>query len=199
VSEVLGRPDLEALVEPGRPVHPTAIVEDGAIVGRDTKIWHRAHVRAGSRIGELCTIGFCVYVDSGVVIGDRCKIQNHVSLYRGVVLENDVFIGPSVAFTNDRYPRADASAWDIVPTLVHGGASIGANATIVCGVEIGVRAMVGAGALVTSDVPDHGLMMGTPATLHGWVCRCGRPIARMGEPMPDRCSHCGWVTSGVAT
>ncbi|HEX6231028.1 MAG TPA: DapH/DapD/GlmU-related protein [Actinomycetota bacterium] len=180
-------------------IHPTALVEEGAGVGRGTRIWHRSHVRAGSRIGADSTIGFAVYVDTGVVIGDRCKVQNHVSLYRGVVLEDDVFVGPSATFTNDLYPRADASTWDVVPTYVGAGASIGANATIVCGVRIGARAMVGAGAVVTADVPEHGLVAGSPARLRGWVCVCGRPLARLGEAPPERCPRCGWATDGLAT
>ena len=184
----------EVLLRDGS-IHPTAIVEDGAIVGRGTRIWHRSHVRAGSRIGSACTIGFAVYVDTGVVIGDRCKIENHVSVYRGVVLGDDVFVGPGVTFTNDLYPRADAGAWEIVPTHVRRGSSVGANATIVCGVEIDERSMVGAGSVVTSDVPAHGLVMGSPARLRGWMCACGRPLARLGAAMPDRCPHCGWNTS----
>lgn len=172
-------------------IHPTATAEEGAIVGPGTRIWHRSHVRAGSRIGADCTIGFSVYVDTEVVVGDRCKIQNHVSLYRGVILEDDVFVGPCATFTNDLYPRADASSWEVVPTYVRRGASVGANATIVCGVELGRWSMVGAGAVVTSDVPPHGLVLGAPARLHGWVCACGRPLSRVGERLPDRCSHCG--------
>ena len=115
-------------------IHASAIVEDGATVGTGTRIWHRGHVREGSRIGRDCTLGFAVYVDTEVVVGDGCKIQNHVSIYRGVVLADDVFVGPSVAFTNDLYPRAGTAEWQVVPTHVDRGASIGANATIVCGV-----------------------------------------------------------------
>jgi UDP-2-acetamido-3-amino-2,3-dideoxy-glucuronate N-acetyltransferase len=190
-------PEVAELLGPDVSIDPTALVEDGAIVGRGTRIWHRSHVRTGSRIGAGCTIGFAVYVDTGVVIGDRCKIQNQVSLYRGVVLEDEVFVGPSVTFTNDRYPRADASAWEVVPTHVRRGASLGANATIVCGVEIGARSMVGAGAVVTDDVPPHGLVAGSPARLHGWVCTCGRPLARVGQTPPQRCPACGADTAGM--
>jgi len=165
------------------------------MVGRGTRIWHHSHVRSGSRIGADCTIGFAVYVDTSVVIGDRCKIQNHVSVYRGVILEDDVFVGPAVTFTNDRYPRATSSSWEIVPTTVRRGASLGANATIVCGVDVGAWSMIGAGALVTADVPAHGLVTGSPARLRGWVCACGRPLFRLGEAAPERCSHCGrsWI------
>jgi UDP-2-acetamido-3-amino-2,3-dideoxy-glucuronate N-acetyltransferase len=172
-------------------VHPTAIVEDGAVVGPDTAVWHRGHVREGARIGAGCSLGFAVYVDTGVVIGDRCRVQNHVSIYQGVTLEDDVFVGPQATFTNDRFPRASSPSWTIVPTRVGRGASIGANATVVCGVVIGAHAMVGAGAVVTTDVPAHALVLGTPARIHGWVCVCGHPLARRGQPIPDRCGHCG--------
>lgn len=190
-------PEVAELLGADVSIDPTALVEDGAIVGRGTRIWHRSHVRAGSRIGAGCTIGFAVYVDTGVVIGDRCKIQNLVSLYQGVVLEDEVFVGPSVTFTNDRYPRADASAWEVVPTFVRRGASLGANATIVCGVEIGARSMVGAGAVVTDDVPPHALVVGSPARLHGWVCTCGRPLASVGGTLPQRCPACGADTASM--
>ncbi len=180
-------------------VHPTAIVEEGAIVGRGTRIWHGSHLRAGSRIGSGCTIGFAVYVDTGVVIGDRCKIQNHVSVYRGVILGDDVFVGPGATFTNDLYPRANATSWQVVPTQVRRGASVGANATIVCGVEVGERSMVGAGSVVATDVPAYGLVTGAAAQLRGWVCTCGRPLARLGEAIPDRCAHCGWDTMDLVS
>jgi UDP-2-acetamido-3-amino-2,3-dideoxy-glucuronate N-acetyltransferase len=172
-------------------VHPTAIVEQGAVVGPGTTVWHHSHIRAGSRIGVGCTIGFCVYVDTEVVVGDHCKIQNHVSVYRGVVMEDEVFVGPAATFTNDLYPRAASMDWDIVPTVVHRGSSIGANATVVCGVELGPWSMVGAGAVVTADVPAHALVIGTPARLHAWVCVCGQLLARTNEAPPEGCRHCG--------
>jgi UDP-2-acetamido-3-amino-2,3-dideoxy-glucuronate N-acetyltransferase len=181
----------DSLLHPRVEIHPTAVVEDGAVVGGGTYIWHRSHIRSGARIGAGCTIGFSVYVDAGAVIGDRCKIQNHVSVYRGVVLEDDVFVGPAATFTNDRYPRAGSGDWDIVPTSVRRGASIGANATIVCGVDLGAWSMVGAGAVVTQDVPAHGLVVGTPARLRAWVCSCGHPLAAVGEDLRRRCAHCG--------
>jgi UDP-2-acetamido-3-amino-2,3-dideoxy-glucuronate N-acetyltransferase len=180
-------------------IHPTATVEAGSQVGSGSKIWHRSHVRAGSRIGADCTIGFSVYVDTGVVIGDRCKIQNHVSIYNGVVLEDDVFVGPAVAFTNDLYPRAASGEWEVVHTRVRHGASLGANATIVCGVELGAWSMIGAGAVVAADVPAHGLMTGSPARLRGWVCVCGRPLARLGDVLPTACTNCGRSSDGLAT
>lgn len=181
-------------------VHDTAIVEEGATVGPGTRIWHRSHVREGARIGADCTLGFAVYVDAGAVVGDRCKLQNHVSVYQGVHLEDHVFVGPSATFTNDLYPRATSPEWQVVPTRVRRGASIGANATIVCGVELGAWSMVGAGAVVTTDVPAHALMLGAPARLRGWVCECGRLLARHGDAWPGRCPHCGHPTGemGVA-
>jgi acetyltransferase-like isoleucine patch superfamily enzyme len=171
-------------------IDPSAIVEDGAIIGPGTRIWHRSHIRDGSRIGADCTLGFAVYVDTGVVIGDRCKIQNHVSVYRGVVLEDEVFVGPSATFTNDLYPRATSASWDVVPTLVRRGASVGANATIICGVELGPWSMVAAGSVLTRDAPPHALMVGAPARQRGWVCACGKFLARVGEIVPGRCPAC---------
>jgi UDP-2-acetamido-3-amino-2,3-dideoxy-glucuronate N-acetyltransferase len=172
-------------------IHETAVVEDGASIGQGTRIWHRSHVRTGSRIGANCTIGFSVYVDTDVVIGDGCKIENHVSIFRGATLEEEVLVGPSVTFTNDRYPRAAAEDWNVVPTYVRRGASIGANATIVCGVELGAWSMVAAGAVVTSDVPPHGLAMGSPARVRRWVCICGWPVADADRLPPESCPHCG--------
>jgi UDP-2-acetamido-3-amino-2,3-dideoxy-glucuronate N-acetyltransferase len=174
-------------------IDPSAIVEDGAIIGAGTRVWHRGHIRAGSRIGRDCTLGFSVYVDTEVIVGDRCKIQNHVSLFRGVVLEDEVFVGPSVTFTNDAYPRAASVTWEVRPTRVHRGASIGANATIVCGVHIGEWAMIAAGAIVTADVPAFGLIVGAPGRLRGWVCRCGQPLTGHDEPAPGHCPRCGEV------
>lgn len=143
-------------------IHHTAAVDDGAYIGLGTKVWHWTHVRGLARIGNSCVIGQNCYIDAGVVIGDRCKVQNGVSVYNGVTLEDDVFVGPNVTFTNDPWPRA-MGAWDVVPTLVRKGASLGANATILCGVVIGEGAMVGAGAVVCHDVPPYALVVGSPA------------------------------------
>jgi UDP-2-acetamido-3-amino-2,3-dideoxy-glucuronate N-acetyltransferase len=197
-SDACSRPmgaDPTALADAARKafVHPTAIVEDGASVGAGTRIWHRGHIRTGSRIGVDCTVGFAVYVDTEVVIGDRCKIQNHVSLFRGVALDDDVFVGPSVVFTNDLYPRASSLDWELRATYVHRGASIGANATIVCGIHIGDWSMVAAGAVVTADVPAYGLVVGAPARLRGWVCACGAPLASLSQVLPLHCPRCGRV------
>jgi predicted dehydrogenase/acetyltransferase-like isoleucine patch superfamily enzyme len=144
-------------------VHPSAEVSPLANIGRGSQVWNQAQIREKAEIGEECIIGKDVYIDLGVVIGDRVKIQNSVSVYHGVTIEDDVFVGPQAAFTNDLYPRADNPDWQVVPTQVQRGASIGANATIVCGVTIGERAMVGAGAVVTKDVPPYTLVVGNPA------------------------------------
>ncbi len=175
--------------------HPTAIVESDAI-GEGTRIWHFAHVREGSRVGKNCNLGKSVYIDIGADIGNNVKIQNFVSVYRGVTIEDDVFIGPSVTFTNDLYPRA--FIWDEehpVPTLVRKGASIGANATIICGITVGEYAMIGAGSVVAEDVPPFALILGNPADQRGWVCRCGRRLQRIVEDdvrkTVYRCEACG--------
>ncbi len=154
-----------------------SIVDPGAEIGEHTRVWHFCQVRAGARIGRSCILSKGVYVDAGVVIGDNVKIQNNVSLYQGVTVEDGVFIGPHVCFTNDKYPRAinpDGSLkstddWKVSPTIVRYGASIGANATIVCGVTIGRWAMVAAGSVVTRDVPDYALVRGNPARVVGQV------------------------------
>lgn len=171
-------------------VHETAVIEEGAVVGDGTAVWHHSHVRSGATVGRGCTLGKNVYVDAGVTIGDRSKVQNNVSVYAGVTLGDEVFVGPSAVFTNDRVPRA-VGAWEVVPTRVHDGASIGANATIVCGVDIGAAAMVGAGAVVTRSVEDHQLVLGNPARPAGWVCGCGVVVSRdVARPAELRCAEC---------
>jgi UDP-2-acetamido-3-amino-2,3-dideoxy-glucuronate N-acetyltransferase len=178
---------------PDRPfIDETARVEPTAQVGARTRIWRNAHVRDGAVIGADCSLGQNVYVDTGVVVGDRCKVQNNVSLYRGLSVGDEVFLGPSCVFTNDLLPRATSESWEIIATVVERGASIGANATIVCGLTIGEWAMVGAGAVVTHDVAPHQVVLGTPARLHGWVCRCGRVVARGSDAPPDpvACARC---------
>jgi acetyltransferase-like isoleucine patch superfamily enzyme len=184
--------------------HPTAEIAPGAAIGDGTQIWHHCHIRENSVIGTNCVLGRDVYVDYGVQIGNNVKIQNGVSVYQGVTLEDGVFCGPHCAFTNDLRPRAvtpdnilkTTDQWHFTPTLVQTGASIGAHATIVCGVTIGRWAMVGAGAVVTRDVPDHGLVYGTPARLTGFVCPCGHRLARAGSASDAAgavmtCSSCG--------
>jgi acetyltransferase-like isoleucine patch superfamily enzyme len=175
----------------GVRVHPTAIVEDGADIGAGTSVWHHAHVRAGAHVGTDCVLGKNVYVDIHAEVGDRCKLQNNVSVYHGVHVGDDVFVGPSATFTNDLVPRAFNAEWKVVDTYVLEGASIGANATIVCGVTLGRYSMVAAGATVTRDVADHQLVAGTPARHLGWVCRCGTVITRDVAPPDDFvCAKC---------
>jgi acetyltransferase-like isoleucine patch superfamily enzyme len=171
--------------------HETAVVEDGATIGEGTRIWHHSHIRSGAHIGSDCVLGKNVYVDAGAVIGDRVKVQNNVSVFTGVTLEDEVFVGPSAVFTNDRVPRAQNPEWVVVPTLVRQGASIGANATVVCGHTVGPWAMVAAGAVVTHDVAPQELVAGNPARRLGWVCRCGDVISRSADRPDDmRCERC---------
>jgi len=158
-------------------IHPTAIVDDQVQIGAGTKIWHFSHILAGVVIGERCNIGQNVVIGPDVTVGNNCKVQNNVSLYKGVTLEDGVFCGPSMVFTNVYNPRAEIRKMDeIRATLVKRGATIGANATIVCGNTLGRYAFIGAGAVVTKDVPDHALMVGNPARQIGWVCVCGEKL-----------------------
>lgn len=158
-------------------IHESAEVSPKAMIGEGTRIWNQVQIREGAVIGCDCIIGKDVYIDRGVRVGNRCKIQNGVSVFRGVEIEDDVFLGPHMTFTNDLVPRAFNSDWEVMPTLVKKGASIGANATIVCGVTIGEYAMVGAGAVVTRDVEPYALVVGNPARRIGWVCRCGNRLS----------------------
>ncbi len=165
-------------------VHATADVSPQAAIGEGTKIWQHCQVREKAVIGRNCILSKGVYIDFGVHIGDNVKIQNGISVYHGVTLEDGVFCGPHCVFTNDRQPRAinpdgslkSADDWSLSQTLVRTGASIGAHATLVCGVTIGKWAMIGAGAVVTRDVPEYGLVYGNPARLHGFVCPCGEKL-----------------------
>ncbi len=165
-------------------VHSTADVEDGARVGDGTKVWHLAHIRSSAQVGSECVIGRNVYVDANVVIGDLVKIQNNVSVYQGVTIEDEVFVGPCVVFTNDLRPRAQNPDWQITPTLIRKGASLGANATIVCGIEIGEYAMIAAGSVVTRDVAPYQLVAGNPARPKGWVDASGAVISRDPQTPP---------------
>ena len=167
-------------------MHASASIDVGARIGDGTKIWHFVHVREGARIGARCSIGQGCYIGN-VTIGDGCRIQNHVSIFDGVTLEDDVFVGPSCVFTNVVHPRAHVSRkHELAPTVVRRGASLGANATILCGVTIGEHAMIGAGAMIVDDVPAHAIVVGNPARRVGWACRCGETLD--GE---QRCARCG--------
>ena len=171
-------------------VHESSYVDEGAAVGAGTKIWHFSHVMAGARIGERCVIGQNVNVGSRAVLGDNVKVQNNVSIYDDVEIEDDVFCGPSMVFTNVLTPRAHVSRKrEYSPTLVRRGATLGANCTVVCGNEIGRYAMVGAGAVVTRDVPAYALVVGNPARQVGWVCNCGERLSFEAEAAA--CARCG--------
>jgi UDP-2-acetamido-3-amino-2,3-dideoxy-glucuronate N-acetyltransferase len=199
------------VIDPSARVHATADLEPDVTVGSGTSIWHRAQVRTGARLGSECVIGRDVFVDEGVVIGDKVKIQNGALIYNGVTVGNGVFIGPGAILTNDRYPRAVTSTgdlaraadWQVRPIVLEDGCSIGAGAVVVAGVTVGRYATVGAGGIVTRDVPNHALVVGSPAHRIGWVCACGaRLLDSKGEPMaaePGRyaahqeliCTSCG--------
>ncbi len=155
-------------------IHPSSIIEEGASIGAGTKVWHFCHLMPACSIGENCILGQNVFVDNNALVGNRVKIQNNVSVYNAVVIEDDVFIGPSVVFTNVINPRSFIERKEeFRKTIVKTGASIGANATILCGVEIGKYAMVGAGAVVTKNIADHALVLGNPARQSGWVSKAG--------------------------
>jgi acetyltransferase-like isoleucine patch superfamily enzyme len=157
-------------------VHPTALV-DSATIGDGTRIWAFCHVLPGAVIGRNCNVGDHCFVESNASLGDEVVLKNGVSVWNGVTIESRAFVGPNVAFTNDRAPRAKVFDSTVVPTFVREGASLGANATIVCGVVVGRYAMVGAGAVVTRDVPDFGLALGNPARVVGYVCRCAHRLS----------------------
>lgn len=173
--------------------HHSAVVDAGARVGEGTKIWHFCHVMSGAMIGKNCILGQNVFVGSGVKVGDGVKIQNNVSLYDGVEIENDVFLGPSCVFTNVINPRAWIDRKDaFAKTFVGRGVTIGANATIICGVRVGRFALIGAGAVVTSDVSPHALIIGVPGRRKGWACGCGCTL-RQEEGERFRCDECGKI------
>jgi UDP-2-acetamido-3-amino-2,3-dideoxy-glucuronate N-acetyltransferase len=182
-------------------IDPSAEVSDQAQIGDGTRIWHQAQVREGARIGRNCILGKGVYIDFGVQVGDHCKLQNGAYIYHGVTLEDGVFVGPGVILANDRLPRAinpdgslkDDCDWEMGHIQVKRGASLGAGSIILPDVTIGQFALVGAGAIVTHDVPEQGLVVGNPARLVGYVCRCGRPLTPIGresERVHFRCDAC---------
>jgi UDP-2-acetamido-3-amino-2,3-dideoxy-glucuronate N-acetyltransferase len=171
-------------------VHESSYIDDGAVIGRGTKIWHFCHVLPGAVIGERCNLGQNVVVMGGTRLGDNVKVQNNVSIYEGVTLEDDVFCGPSCVFTNVTNPRSHVSRKsEYQPTLVRRGASIGANATVVCGSTLGEYCFIGAGAVVTGEVPAYALMVGVPARRIGWMCRCGVRLVPAGGAAT--CESCG--------
>jgi acetyltransferase-like isoleucine patch superfamily enzyme len=195
-------------MHPGVRIHATAEVSEQATIGEGTSIWHQAQVREGARIGRNSIIAKGVYVDAGVILGDNVKVQNYVSIYHGVTIEDGVFCGPHCVFTNDKRPRAitadgslkAAADWRWTPTLVKRGASIGANAVIVCGVTVGEWAMIGSGSVVSRDVPDYGLVWGNPARLRGFVCPCGQRLDALreedgGQTLVLECPDCGAIVN----
>lgn len=190
-----GGPTPAPATRPAAPppfVHPSAVVDDGARLGPGTRVWHFCHVCSGARVGEGCVLGQNVFVAATAVIGDRCKIQNNVSVYDGVVLHDEVFVGPSAVFTNVINPRAAiVRKHAYQATVVETGATIGANATIVCGHRIGAHAFVAAGAVVTRDVAPFALVAGVPARRIGWMCRCGVTLPRRAARGRLSCAACG--------
>ena len=186
----------------GALVHESSYVDDGARVGKGTRIWHFCHVMRGAEIGEQCSLGQNVVVMPGVVLGRNVKVQNNVSIYEGVRCEDDVFLGPSAVFTNVVNPRSHVSRkHEYRPTLVKRGATIGANATVVCGHDLGEFAFVAAGAVVTRDVPAFALVAGVPARVIGWMCACGERLpleAEVDSTTQVRCAVCGSRYEGAA-
>lgn len=175
--------------------HETACIDEGALIGEGTKIWHFSHVMSGARIGRNCNFGQNVVVHSTAVVGNGVKVQNNVSIYDAVILEDDVFCGPSMVFTNVINPRSHTPRkHEYMTTLVKQGATIGANTTVVCGITIGKHAFIGAASLVTRDVPDHALVFGIPARFQGWMCKCGERLETVTDEKGSKeitCSACG--------
>ena len=182
-------------------VHESSYVDDNVEIGEGTRVWHFSHIQSGSVIGKKCTMGQNVNVGNNVIIGDFVKVQNNVSIYEGVTLEKYVFCGPSMVFTNIKDPRCkypQRGSEFYLKTLVKEGASIGANATIVCGNTIGKHAVIGAGAVITKNVPDYAVMTGVPAKRTGWACECGEILPSFDEKVTcPRCGLCYTLTEGL--
>jgi len=175
-------------------VHESSYIDEGAQIGKGVKIWHFCHIMGDTRIGADCNIGQNVFIASQVTLGSNVKVQNNVSIYTGVIIEDDAFLGPSMVFTNVVNPRSHVNRKDEYKrTLVKRGATIGANATIVCGVTLGRYCFIGAGAVVTRDIPDYALVYGNPGHVQGWMCQCGLRLAfeQTGHGEEARCAECG--------
>jgi UDP-2-acetamido-3-amino-2,3-dideoxy-glucuronate N-acetyltransferase len=178
---------------PSPYIHPSAVVDEGALIGDDTKIWHFTHIATGARIGRGCVLGQNVYVAPTAVLGDNVRVQNNVSIFDGVLLADHVFVGPSAVFTNVVRPRAEVSRKHaFAETRVDTGATIGANATILCGTKLGAYAFIGAGAVVTRDVTAHAIVVGNPARRRGWACACGERLPAGDTPTCAACRR-GYV------
>jgi len=182
----------------GWRAHPTAEISECAHIGADTVIWRNAHIRENARVGRQCIIGAGAYIGAGVELGDKCKVQNDALLYEGLILEGGVFVGPQVCFTNDYWPRAvnpdgtlkSSSDWELRHTVVRYGASVGARTVVVTDITIGVFALVGAGSVVTRNIPDHALVFGAPARIRGWVCACGLRLELVAGASRGWCAAC---------
>ena len=184
-------PHLDPTRHPGAEIHESAYIDEPCAIGAGTKIWHFVHVMRGCRIGRRCNLGQNAVIAPEVGLGDNVKVQNNVSIYTGVVLEDDVFCGPSMVFTNVLNPRSEIPRRDeFHTTLVKRGATLGANSTILCGVTIGRYALIGAGSVVTKDVPDYALVTGVPARRTGWACRCGVTLPQAGSESTIVCPAC---------
>lgn len=188
----MNSPEMRENIRDDCLIHESAYVDEGAKIGKGAKIWHFCHIMADAEIGESCNIGQNVVIMSGAKIGNSCKVQNNVSLYTAVECEDDVFLGPSCVFTNVFNPRAHINRKaEYRSTLVKKGATVGANATIICGCVIGRYAFIGAGAVVTRDVPNYALVYGNPAAIRGWMCECGIKLEFPTEDGKASCTACG--------
>jgi UDP-2-acetamido-3-amino-2,3-dideoxy-glucuronate N-acetyltransferase len=185
-------PGFDSTKHPSVTIHESCYIDEPCVIGAGTKIWHFSHVMKNCRIGEKCNLGQNVVVSPDVTLGNNVKVQNNVSIYTGVTIEDDVFCGPSMVFTNILIPRSEIIRRDeYLKTVIRRGASMGANCTIVCGTEVGKYALIGSGAVVSKDVPDYALMVGVPAKRIGWVCRCGYTLQGNDPGQTLQCRECG--------